>query len=409
MRKVRSGVLCVKAPFDSRCCPAAAADGGALAVTGGEFGDDRSQYAASPLSFPCLVGAAASSAIVLHEDKKYYPDAAEVYPEAETLVQDEDTQPITVPIIAPVKPSTFNTVERTAPETTVSRAVLRRRPSSKLHVLSQPFPQYDTEFMTTLMASPMLVRNVAVIGHLHCGKTTLLDVLVEHTLAEKWDPADQMRYTDARADEQQRGVSIKTTPVSIVLPDTAGKSYLLTVLDTPGHVNFSDEVTASLRAADGVAVVVDAVEGVMLNTERLVKHALQEHLPVVLVIAKLDRLILELKLPPADAYFKLLHTIQEVNALVAAHSPPGRPHPELSPTSGNVIFAGAAQGWSFSLESYARMYFSRWVGGSVDEAAFAKRLWGDIYFDPVSRCWSSPVSVKLQYIFVTCITGNTPI
>ena len=234
------------------------------------------------------------------------------------------------------------------------------------------------------MASPALLRNVAVLGHLHSGKTSFVDVLVEHTLSDKWDPATSVRYTDARADEQQRGVSIKATPVSLALPDSTGKSFLVTVLDTPGHVNFSDEVTASLRAVDGAVVVVDAVEGVMLNTERLVKHALQERLPLVLVVAKLDRLILELKLPPTDAYFKILHTIQEVNALIAAHSPPGQaPHPELSPAAGNVIFSAAAQGWSFSLESYARMYCARWAGGTVDPIAFSKRLWGDLYFDPV--------------------------
>jgi U5 small nuclear ribonucleoprotein component len=85
---------------------------------------------------------------------------------------------------------------------------------------------------------------------------------------------------------------------------------LINIIDTPGHVNFSDEVTASLRAADGVVLVVDAVEGVMLNTERLIRHAVAAGLPLVLVINKVDRLILELKLPPNDAYFKLLHTVQ---------------------------------------------------------------------------------------------------
>lgn len=74
----------------------------------------------SPVTLCPPCAGAASSAIVLHEDKKYYPDAAEVYPEAETLVQDEDAQPITVPIIAPIKPVTFNSVEKDTPATTVS-------------------------------------------------------------------------------------------------------------------------------------------------------------------------------------------------------------------------------------------------------------------------------------------------
>lgn len=111
-------------------------------------------------------------------------------------------------------------------------------------------------------------------------------------------------------DEQDRKISIKATPYSLVLPNMKGKSYVFNCIDTPGHVNFSDEVTAALRAVDGVVLVVDAVEGVMLNTERVIRHALQDGLPIVLIINKIDRLILDLKLPPNDAYLKIAHTIQ---------------------------------------------------------------------------------------------------
>jgi 116 kDa U5 small nuclear ribonucleoprotein component len=83
-----------------------------------------------------------------------------------------------------------------------------------------------------------------------------------------------------------------------------------------GHVNFNDEVTAGMRMADGVLLVVDAVEGVMLVTEKAVKQAGAEGLPICLVISKVDRLITELKLPPADAYHKLRYTIEEVNNLI---------------------------------------------------------------------------------------------
>jgi len=99
----------------------------------------------------------------------------------------------------------------------------------------------------------------------HTGKTTFTDMLVEQTHTEKWDPAREVRYTDTRKDEQQRGLSIKSTPVSLILPSIREKSYLINVLDTPGHVNFSDEGTASLRAADGVVILIDAVEGIMMN------------------------------------------------------------------------------------------------------------------------------------------------
>jgi U5 small nuclear ribonucleoprotein component len=315
--------------------------------------------------------AGASSSIVLHEDKKYYPDAEEVYPEAETLVQDEDTQPLSQPIIAPTKVKTFSLLDREPPATAA-------RP----------------EFLGALMSTPALIRNVAVVGHLHHGKTTLLDTLIEATHEAPWDPARETRYTMARTDEQQRGVSIKATPVSLVLQDERGKSFLLNALDTPGHVNFSDEVTASLRAADGAVVVVDAVEGVMLQTERVIRQALDAHLPLTLVISKVDRLILELKLPPTDAYFKLVHILSEVNALIAAHSTGAHPHPELSPADGNVAFAGSLHGWAFTLESFARLYVDRFFpgagpggsgGSGVDPVQLARRFWGDIYYDEASR------------------------
>lgn len=83
-----------------------------------------------------------------------------------------------------------------------------------------------------------------------------------------------------------------------------------------GHVNFSDEVSAAMRVADGVVVFVDAAEGVMLNTERLIKHAVQEKLAITVCINKIDRLMLELKLPPQDAYYKIRHIVDEVNGLL---------------------------------------------------------------------------------------------
>ena len=127
----------------------------------------------------------------------------------------------------------------------------------------------------------------------------------------------QFRFTDTLYTEQERGVSIKSTPISIVMQDLKSKSYLMNIVDTPGHVNFSDEVTAAIRLCDGVVLFIDAAEGVMLNTERLLRHAVQEKLAITVCINKIDRLILELKLPPNDAYFKIRHILDEVNSLIA--------------------------------------------------------------------------------------------
>lgn len=100
------------------------------------------------------------------------------------------------------------------------------------------------------------------------------------------------------------------------MQDLKSKSYLMNFYDTPGHVNFSDEVTAAIRLCDGAVICVDAAEGVMLNTERLIKHALQEGLSIAVCINKIDRLILELKLPPQDAYFKIRQILDEINGII---------------------------------------------------------------------------------------------
>ena len=308
-------------------------------------------------------GGAYAGAIVLHEDKKYYPDADEVYGEAEVLVQEEDTQPLTQPLVAPVEVRAFSALED-APLPTV----------------------YTPEFLVGLLRTPARVRLLALIGHLHHGKTCLADLLIEATLVDKWDPSRAMRYTDARVDEQARGISLKATPFSVVLPDGAARSHLLQCIDTPGHVNFSDESAAALRLSDGALLCVDVVEGALMGTELAVRAALSEGAALVLALCKTDRLLLDLRLPPQDAYFKLLNVIGEVNAIVARCTPPGAPVQVFSPPAGNVVFVGAHHGWSFTLESFAQRAYGgsagagAGAGGGIDAAAFAARLWGDVWY-----------------------------
>ncbi len=104
--------------------------------------------------------------------------------------------------------------------------------------------------------------------------------------------------------------------MSLVLPSSEGKSHLIHLIDTPGHVNFVDEVASAMRLVDGVVVVVDVVEGVMVNTEAVICHALEEGIKITLVVNKIDRLILELRIKPADAYYKIKHTIEEINTFI---------------------------------------------------------------------------------------------
>jgi len=310
-----------------------------------------------------------SNAVILHEDKQYYPTAQQVYgPDVETMVQEEDAQPLTQPIIAPVTQKKFQVQETDLPPVFYSR-----------------------EFMTDLLSFPDQIRNIAFTGHLHHGKTALMDMLVlqTHDLQERLDKKigrrrdEQLRYTDTHFLERERGLSIKCAPMSLVLQGTRGKSHLFNILDTPGHVNFVDEVAASLRLVDGVVLVVDVVEGVQINTEQIIKHAVLEDLPLTLVINKMDRLILELKLPPTDAYFKLKHVVEEVNTVIENTLPGQGEKRRLSPEKGNVAFACTEMGWCFTLQSFAKMYADTYP--KVDAPEFGRRLWGDIFYNPKSR------------------------
>lgn len=315
---------------------------------------------------------AASNAIILHEDRRYYPTAQQVYGEdVETMVQEEDAQPLTQPIIAPIEIKKFSVEEADLPPV-----------------------YFDREFMTDLMNFPDQMRNIALAGNLHHGKTALMDMLVleTHNIAHRLEHRtgkkrnEQLRYTDVTVVERERGVSAKAAPMSLVLQSTKGKSHLLNIIDTPGHVNFVDEVAAALRLVDGVALVVDVVEGVGVNTEKIIKHAVLEGLPLVLILNKMDRLILELRLPPVDAYFKLKHVIEQVNTVIESTIPGSGAERRVSPEKGNVLFACSSMGWCFTLPSFAKMYADMYPG--VDTVEFAKRLWGDIYYNPKKRTFS---------------------
>ncbi len=257
--------------------------------------------------------------------------------------------------------------------------------------------------MADLMDNPNLVRNVSLIGHLHHGKSTFVDCLVQQTHPDLQSKDDKpLRYTDTLFTEQERGVSIKSMPVTLVTQDVKGKSFLLNAFDTPGHVNFSDEVTAAMRLSDGIVLFVDASEGVMLNTDRLVKHAVQEKLAITLCINKIDRLILELKLPPQDAYYKLRHIVDEINGLLSLYADE-ESVPVLSPLAGNVCFASSKYSVCFTLKSFAHLYAETY-DGVFNAAEFTKRLWGDMYFNSKTRKFSKkPPHASAQRSFIEFI------
>eukprot|EP01053_Blabericola_migrator_P001628 Blabericola_migrator_1__1627@NODE_1436_length_4551_cov_82_274978_g955_i0_p1_GENE_NODE_1436_length_4551_cov_82_274978_g955_i0NODE_1436_length_4551_cov_82_274978_g955_i0_p1_ORF_typecomplete_len1046_score251_35GTP_EFTU/PF00009_27/1_6e36EFTUD2/PF16004_5/3_3e29EFG_IV/PF03764_18/2_3e21EFG_C/PF00679_24/3_7e17EFG_II/PF14492_6/4_7e12GTP_EFTU_D2/PF03144_25/1_6e11MMR_HSR1/PF01926_23/0_011Septin/PF00735_18/0_013GBP/PF02263_19/0_42_NODE_1436_length_4551_cov_82_274978_g955_i014124156 len=288
-----------------------------------------------------------------------------------------------------------------------------------------PDTTFDYDFVRAAMKHPHMIRHVCVVGHLHHGKTTLVDLLVEEThtfkkpigrtqdeygnvraagvsgperstLRARRQEAHtrQLRYTDCRMDEQERGISIKATPLSLILPDSRGKSHLLNIFDTPGHVNFLDEASCAMRISDGAVLIVDALEGPMVGTRKIIEALVQEKLDLVLVVSCIDRLILELRLPPSDAFHKIRYVVKEVNDLVTETCEQyGVPAPPLfSPAAGNVAFASGQYKFVFTLESMARIYMEQKLSESQDPHApnfdmrgFARMLWGDIWLDPRTR------------------------
>ncbi len=371
------------------------------------------------------------SAIVLHEDKVHYPSAQEVYGEGvRTAVLDEDAMELEEPIVEPVRRKTFSLMRDENEERVAYGAdMIRPGSSGTSQKEGEGEDLVSDRYLASLVANETTRtrRCLALVGHLHTGKTTLVDLLIEQTKVPPssssknkgfgiYGPRAALeshrgggpRITDTLQLEQDRQMSIKSCPITLCLPDTRGKTYALTILDCPGHANFHDESVASLRVADGAAIVIDAVEGIMLHTEMLLRQIISEGLPLILIINKIDRLILELKLPPDDMYHKLRHIIDSVNAFLS-HQSNGR-YPKLAPDRGNVMFASSMHGYAFTLESFATQYLDQLnfdmkeeadqfgsfknhggLGRNLSPEAFAMRLWGNTYLDPKSRTFQRRV------------------
>src|SRR3989339_1785281 len=171
-----------------------------------------------------------------------------------------------------------------------------------------------------IMKQPQFIRNIGVCAHIDHGKTTFSDNLLAGAGMMSEEKAGKQLVLDFHADEQARGITIDAANVNMV-HNSDGEDYLINLIDTPGHVDFGGDVTRAMRAVDGAIVLVDAVEGIMPQTETVFRQALRERVKPVLFINKVDRLIRELKLTPEQMQHRFVVVIENINKLIQSLAP----------------------------------------------------------------------------------------
>jgi len=242
------------------------------------------------------------------------------------------------------------------------------------------------------------IRNMSVIAHVDHGKSTLSDSLVSKAGIIAGAKSGEARFMDTRKDEQDRAITIKSTAISLyyeippqdmvyIKQESDGNAFLINLIDSPGHVDFSSEVTAALRVTDGALVVVDAVSGVCVQTETVLRQAITERIKPVLFLNKMDRALLELQLEKEDLYLTFQRIIENVNVIIATYGDEDGPMGDIqvTPMNGTVGFGSGLHGWAYTLKQFAEMYASKF---KIEVPKLMNRLWGNQYYNPKTRKWN---------------------
>lgn len=199
-----------------------------------------------------------------------------------------------------------------------------------------------------LMKKQDKIRNIAIAAHIDHGKTTFSDNLLAGAGMLSEETAGKQRALDFHEDEAARGITIDSASVSMI-HQVKGEDYLINLIDTPGHVDFGGDVTRAMRAVDGCVILSCAVEGVMPQTETVVRQALKELVKPVLFINKVDRLIKEVKLTPEAMQEKFIKIIDHVNRLIEQIAPEGYKEKwKVGVAEGTVAFGSAFHNWALS-------------------------------------------------------------
>jgi elongation factor 2 len=277
---------------------------------------------------------------------------------------------------------------------------------------------FTVDEIRRMMDYPDNIRNISVIAHVDHGKSTLTDSLIGAAGIIAQAKAGDARFMDTRKDEQDRTITIKSTSVSLYFEmedkfleghskkiaeeriaageqlawGTADHShYLINLIDSPGHVDFSSEVTAALRVTDGALVVVDCIEGVCVQTETVLRQAIAERIRPILFVNKLDRVFLELHMDAEEAYGNFNRAIESVNVIIATYNDEKLGDIQVWPEKGNVGMGSGLHGWGFGVGKFAAMYAKKF---GVAKDKLMKRFWGNNFFNPKSKKWSTKQYTK---------------
>ncbi|KAI0971857.1 P-loop containing nucleoside triphosphate hydrolase protein [Xylaria arbuscula] len=277
------------------------------------------------------------------------------------------------------------------------------------------------------------IRNICILAHVDHGKTSLTDALLATNGIISPKLAGKIRYLDSRPDEQIRGITMESSAISLYFsmlrrsaPDAepVPMEYLINLIDSPGHIDFSSEVSTASRLCDGAVVLVDAVEGVCSQTVTVLRQTWVEKIKPLLVFNKIDRLVTELKMTPGEAYIHLNKLLEQVNAVLGSFFQGERMEEDLNwrermdervaaaaakesklgdnendagelqfeerddeelyfaPEKNNVIFSSAIDGWAFTVRQFASLYEKK-LG--IKRNIMEKVLWGDFYLDPKTK------------------------
>ncbi len=351
--------------------------------------DDSSNYESNrsnmiiehdPSNADDAITAASQNQIVLHEDKVHYPSAESIYgPNVTTAVIDEDAMDIETPIIAPTNISPSMSIHGPASMAVAPTTASGRMDEGEESIIKDDYLVQLVDGTNKCSRS----RGIAICGKLQCGKSSFIDLLRSHTLIPSSSSSSSsstaastkkkttttespVKYTHRLVTEQKHNMTLSSTPLTLPLTNSNGQTYAFTIMDTPGHIQFHDETIASLALMDGCVLNVDVVEGVTYMDEIILSSCLSHGLPIVVMLHKIDKLILDLKLPLNDAYMKIRNVLDSINVYVRGKAPNGT-YPLFSPLHGNVLFGSSMHGYVFSLDSMVDLYMDHMIDLDEDD------------------------------------------